>query len=315
MPSPYSWHRSWLTRQPSAKVARIGSLAQIARAPLVEAFRQGLRELGYREGQNLAIEFRDAEGKPERLPALAAELVQRHVDVIVTHPTNAARAAKHATTLIPIVMAGADDPVRTGLVASLARPGGNMTGVSSFGPDLSGKRLELLKEAVPTLSRIAVLWNAADNGMTLRFEQMQGAALALGGTVSPLGVHNATQVESALTAMTQERPDALFVITDVLTARHWGRIVEFAAKHQLPTLFEYREPVVAGGLIAYGPSQAELHRRAAYYVDRILKGAKPVDLPVEQPMRIELVINVKTAKELGRTLPSTLLFQADEVIR
>jgi putative tryptophan/tyrosine transport system substrate-binding protein len=296
-------------------VKRIGYLAQITRAPLVEAFRQGLRELGYREGQNLAIAFRDAEGQPDRLPALATELVQLHVDVIVTHPTNAARAAKHATTLIPIVMAGADDPVRTGLVASLARPGGNLTGVSSFGPDLSGKRLELLKEAVPTLARIAVLWNAADSGMTLRFEQMQAAALALGETVYPLGVHDATQVESALTAMTQERPDALFVITDVLTARHWGRIVEFAAKHQLPTIFEYREPVVAGGLIAYGPSQADLHRRAAYYVDRILKGAKPVDLPVEQPMRIELVLNVKTAKELGLTLPSTLLFQADEVIR
>jgi putative tryptophan/tyrosine transport system substrate-binding protein len=296
-------------------VKRIGYLAQITRAPLVEAFRQGLRELGYREGQNLAIAFRDAEGQPDRLPALATELVQLHVDVIVTHPTNAARAAKHATTMIPIVMAGADDPVRTGLVASLARPGGNITGVSSFGPDLSGKRLELLKEAVPTLSRIAVLWNAADSGMTLRFEQMQVAALALGKTVYPLGVHEATQVDSALAALTQERPDALFVITDVLTARHWGRIVEFAAKHQLPTIFEYREPVVAGGLIAYGPSQADLHRRAAYYVDRILKGAKPVDLPVEQPMRIELVLNVKTAKELGLTLPSTLLFQADEVIR
>ena len=296
-------------------VKRIGYLAQITRAPLVEAFRQGLRELGYREGQNLAIEFRDAEGKPDRLPALAAELVQLHVDVIVTHPTNAARAAKHATTLIPIVMAGADDPVRTGLVASLARPGGNMTGVSSFGPDLSGKRLELLKEAVPALSRIAVLWNAADRGMTLRFEQMQAAALALGETVYPLGVHDATQVDSALTAMTQERPDALFVITDVLTVRHWGRIVDFASQNQLPTLFEYREPVVAGGLIAYGPSQADLHRRAAYYVDRILKGAKPVDLPVEQPMRIELVINVKTAQALGLTIPPTLLFLADEVIK
>jgi putative tryptophan/tyrosine transport system substrate-binding protein len=233
----------------------------------------------------------------------------------VTHPSPAARAAKHATTVIPIVMAGVDDPVRTGLVASLAQPGGNLTGLSSFGPDLSGKRLELLKEAVPALSRIAVLWNAADRGMTLRFEQMQAAALALGETVYPLGVHDATEVESALTAMTQERPDALFVVTDVLTARHWGRIVEFAAQHQLPTLFEYREPVVAGGLLAYGPSQADLHRRAAYYVDRILKGAKPVDLPVEQPMRIELVINLKTAKKLGLTLPSTLLFQADEAIR
>jgi putative ABC transport system substrate-binding protein len=296
-------------------VKRIGYLAQITRAPLVEAFRQGLRELGYREGQNLAIEFRDAEGQPARLPALAAELVQLNVDVIVAFPTNSARAAKQATTMIPIVMAGADDPVRTGLVASLARPGGNMTGVSNFGPDLSGKRLELLKEAVPTLSRIAVLWNAADSGMTLRFEQMQVAALALGKTVYPLGVHDATQVDSALATMTQERPDALFVITDVLTARHNGRIVDFAAQNQLPTIFEYREPVVAGGLIAYGPSQADLHRRAAYYVDRILKGAKPADLPVEQPMRLELVINVKTAQALGLTIPPSVLFQADEVIK
>jgi putative tryptophan/tyrosine transport system substrate-binding protein len=296
-------------------VKRIGYLAQVTRAPLVEAFRQGLRELGYREGQNLAIEFRDAEGQPARLPALAAELVQLHVDVIVTFPTNAARAAKHATTTLPIVMAAADDPVRTGLVASLAQPGGNLTGLSNFGPDLSGKRLELLKEAVPTLARIAVLWNAADSGMTLRFNQMEVAARALGQTVDPLGVHDATQVESALTAMTQERPDALFVITDVLTARHWGRIVDFAAQHQLPTLFEYREPVVAGGLIAYGPSQADLHRRAAYYVDRILKGTKPADLPVEQPTKFELVINVKTAQALGLTIPPSVLFQADEVIK
>jgi putative tryptophan/tyrosine transport system substrate-binding protein len=296
-------------------VKRIGYLAQIARAPLVEAFRQGLRELGYQEGQNLAIEFRDAAGQPERLPALAAELVQLHVDVLVTHPTNAARAAKHATTLIPIVMAGVDDPVRTGLVASLARPGGNLTGLSNFGPDLSGKRLELLKEAVSTLARIAVLWNAADRGMTLRFEQMQVAALALGQTVYPQGVHDATQVDSALAALTQERPDALFVVTDVLTARHWARIVDFAATHQLPTLFEYREPVVAGGLMAYGPSQADLHRRAAYYVDRILKGTRPADLPVEQPMKMELVLNLKTAEALGLTIPPTLLFQADEVLK
>jgi ABC-type uncharacterized transport system substrate-binding protein len=296
-------------------VKRIGYLAQVMRAPLVEAFRQGLRELGYREGQNLAIEFRDAEGQPERLPALAAELVQLHVDVIVTFPTNAARAAKHATTTIPIVMATADDPVRTGLVASLARPGGNITGLSNFGPDLSGKRLELLKEAVPTLSRIAVLWNAADSGMTLRFKQMEVAAQALRQTVYPLGVHDATQVDSALAALAQERPDALFVITDVLTARHWGQIADFAATHQLPTLFEYREPVVAGGLMAYGPSQADLHRRAAYYVDRILKGTKPADLPIEQPTKFELVLNRKTAQALGITFPPTLLILTDEVIK
>jgi ABC-type uncharacterized transport system substrate-binding protein len=304
-----------LTAPAQQPVKRIGYLAQVTRAPLVEAFRQGLGELGYHEGQNLAIEFRDAEGKPERLPALAAELVQLNVDVLVTFPTNAARAAKQATTSIPIVMAAADDPVRTGLVASLARPGGNITGLSNFGPDLSGKRLELLKEAVPTLSRLAVLWNAADSGMTLRFKQMEVAALALGQTMYPLGVHDATQVDSALAAMTQERPDALFVITDVLTARHWARIAEFAATHQLPTLFEYREPVVAGGLMAYGPSQAALHRRAAYYVDRILKGTKPADLPVEQPTKFELVLNLKTAQALGITLPPTLLILTDEVIK
>jgi putative ABC transport system substrate-binding protein len=296
-------------------VKRIGYLAQVTRAPLVEAFRQELHQLGYREGQNLTIAFRDAEGKPERLPALAAELVQMNVDVIVTFPTNAARAAKQATTSIPIVMAAADDPVRTGLVASLARPGGNLTGLSSFGLDLSGKRLELLKEAVPALARIAVLWNAADSGMTFRFQQMEVAAQVLRQTVYPLGVHNATQVDSALAALTQERPDALFVITDVLTVRHHAQIVDFAATHQLPTLFEYREPVVAGGLIAYGPSQADLHRRAAYYVDRILKGTKPTDLPVEQPMKFELVLNLKTAQALGLTIPLTVLFQADEIIR
>jgi putative ABC transport system substrate-binding protein len=296
-------------------VKRIGYLAQVMRAPLVEAFRQGLRELGYQEGHNLALEFRDAAGQPERLPALAAELVQLHVDVLVTFPTNAARAAKQATTTIPIVMAAGDDPVRTGLVASLAQPGGNLTGLSNFGPDLSGKRLELLTEAVPTLARIAVLWNAADSGMTLRFKQMEVAAQALHQTVYPLGVRDATQVDSALAALAQERPDALFVVTDVLTARHWARIAEFAATHQLPTLFEYREPVVAGGLMAYGPSQATLHRRAAYYVDRILKGAKPADLPVEQPMKFELVLNLKIAEALGITIPPTLLFQADEVLK
>jgi putative tryptophan/tyrosine transport system substrate-binding protein len=172
-----------------------------------------------------------------------------------------------------------------------------------------------VKEAVPTLARIAVLWNAADSGMTLRFKQMEVAAQALRQTMYPLGVHDAAQVDSALAALTQERPDALFVVTDVLTARHYAQIVDFAAAHQLPTLFEYREPVVAGALIAYGPSQAALHRRAAYYVDRILKGAKPADLPVEQPMKFELVINLKTAQALGLTVSPTILFQADEVFR
>ena len=281
--------------QPPAKVARIGYLSLLgdARSPNPEAFRQGLRDLGYVDGQNIAIEFRFAEGKSDRLPDLAAELVHLKVDVIVTFIMAATRAAKSATTTIPIVMVAAEDPVRTGLVDSLARPGGNITGLSALATDLSSKRLGLLKEAVPNLSRVAVLWNSANSAMTLRFTQMQGAARALGVTLHPLGVQDANGVDSALAAMTQERPDALFMITDTLTALHSRQIVDFAAKNQLPTMFEYRGPAAAGGLMAYGPSLADQHRRAAYYVDRILKGAKPPDLPVEQPMRFELVINLK----------------------
>jgi putative ABC transport system substrate-binding protein len=303
--------------QQPVKVTRIGYLAigEDAQSPSVEALRQGLREFGYREGHNLALEFRSAEGKLDRLPALAVELVQLQVDVIVTCCTTAARAVQHATSTIPIVLAGTDEPVRSGLVASLARPGGNITGVSNFATDLSAKRLELLKEAVPTLARVAVLWNAASRDMTLRFEQIQDGARALGVTLHPLGVHNANDIDSALAAMTQERPDALFMISDVLTTAHTRRIIDFTVQNQLPTMFEFRGPVVTGGMMAYGPSSTDLHRRAAYYVDRILKGAKPADLPVEQPMKFDLVINLKTAQALGLTIPPTLLFQADEVIR
>jgi putative ABC transport system substrate-binding protein len=303
--------------QPPTQVARIGylSVAGELQRPFAEAFRHELRALGWVEGQNILIESRSAEGKPERLPALAAELVQRQVDVLVTFPLLAAQAAKQATTTIPIVMINAADPVGTGLVASLARPGGNITGLSSMDTDLSGKRLALLKEAVPTLSRVAVLWNATDRAMTLRFEQLQGAAQVLGVTLHPLGVHNATDIDGALAAMTQERPDALFMIVDVLTNVHSQRIVDFAAQYQLPTMFETRRPVAAGGLMAYGPSFADQHRRAAYYVDRILKGTKPADLPVEQPMKFELVINLKRAQALGLTMPPSLLLQADEVIQ
>jgi putative ABC transport system substrate-binding protein len=236
------------------------------------------------------------------------------VDVIVT-VGGVTGAAKSATTTIPIVMLNADDPVRTGLVASMARPGGNITGVSGLTTELSGKRLELLKEAVPTLARVAVLWNTTSPAMTLRFTLMQETAEVFGVSLHPLGVQDANDIDSALAAMTQERPDALFIITDVLTVLHRRRIVDFAAQNQLPTMFEGRGPVAAGGLMAYGPNLADQHRRAAYYVDRILKGAKPADLPVEQPMRFELVINRKTAQALGMTIPPMLLFQADEVIQ
>jgi putative ABC transport system substrate-binding protein len=282
---------------------------------LAEALRQGLRELGYVEGHNIALEFRAAGGKSDLLPALAAELVQLPVDVIVVLSSAAAQTAKHTTTTIPIVMVSSGDPVATGLVASLARPGGNLTGLTGLATELSGKRLELLREAVPSLARVAVLWNARDAAMTHTFRGIQAAAPVLGVAVQPLGVREAKDIDSAIAAMTAERPDALFMISDVLTSQHMKQVVDFAAQHQLPTLFEGKGPVAVGGLISYGPSVTDLLRRAASYVDRILKGAKPGDLPVEQPMKFELVINLKTAKALGITIPPSILFQADEVIQ
>jgi putative ABC transport system substrate-binding protein len=280
---------------------------------MVEAFRQGLRELGYVEGHNIALEFRAA-GETDRLPALAAELVQLPVDVIVALGGQAAQAAKNATTTIPIVMVSGD-PVAIGLVASLARPSGNLTGLSTMSAELAGKQLELLKEAIGRLGRVAVLWNARDAVMTDIFSKIQTAAPVLGVTVQPLGVQNAQDIDSAIATMTEERPDALFMITDVLTSRHIRQVVDFAAQHQLPMMFPSSWPVAEGGLMFYGPSLTDSYRRVAYYVDRILKGAKPADLPVEQPMKFELVINLKTANALGLTIPPTLLFQADEVIR
>jgi putative tryptophan/tyrosine transport system substrate-binding protein len=303
--------------QPSAKVARIGYLAMTAGAgsPLAEAFRQGLQDLDYVEGKTMAIAYRSAEGKPERLPALAAELVQLPVDVLVAQSTGAAQAAKHTTTTTRIVMVVDADPVRTGLVASLARPGGNLTGLAGMAMELGGKRLELLREAVPRLSRVAVLWNARDPTMTQTFREIQAAAPPLGVAVQPLGVHGVTDIDRAVAALTEDRPDALFMIMDMLTRRRTQQVVDFAAQRHLPTLFEGRGPMAEGALMSYGPSFPEMFRRAATYVDKILKGAKLADLPIEQPMKFELVINLKTAQALGLTIPPTLLFQADEVIR
>ena len=303
--------------QQPAKVARIGYLATTggAGSPLAEAFRQGLQDLGYVEGKTIAMAYRFAEGKPERLPALAAELVQLPVDVIVAASSQVAQVAKDTTTTIPIVMVAGADPVAIGLVASLARPGGNLTGLSLMSAELAGKRLELLKEAMGSLRRVAVLWNARDAVMTNIFSEIQTAAPMLRVTVQPLGVQEAKDIDSALATMTAERPDALFMITDVLTSRYTKQVVDFATQHQLPTMFPSSGPVAEGGLMFYGPSLTDAYRRAAYYVDRILKGAKPGDLPVEQPMKFELVINLKTAQALGLTIPPVLLFQADEVIR
>jgi putative tryptophan/tyrosine transport system substrate-binding protein len=302
--------------QPVGKVSRIGYLS-VAGSPgslFAEAFRQGLRELGYVEGQTIAIAFREAE-ESAQFPALAAELVQLSVDVIVAWSVGAAQAAKQATTTIPIVMLSLGDPVAIGLVASLAHPGGNLTGLTGMATELGGKRLELLREAVPSLARVAVLWNARDPTMTQTFREIQAAAPALGVAVQPLGVHEVNDIDRAIAALTEDRPDALFMITDMLTRRRTQQVVDFAAERHLPTLFEGRGPVAEGALMSYGPSFPDLLRRAATYVDKILKGAKPADLPVEQPMKFELVINLKTAQALGLTIPPSLLFQADEVIR
>jgi putative ABC transport system substrate-binding protein len=302
--------------QQRAKVRRIGYLASgSGLGPGGEAFRQGLRELGYVEGQNIAIEYRFAQGKLDRLFDLAAELVRLKVDIIVTPSTLEAVAAQRATRTIPIVMAASGDAVATGLVASLARPGGNVTGLTALARELSGKRLELLKEAVPGLSRVAVLWNAANPDKARDLEEMQVAAGALGLQLQSLEVRGPNDFESAFRATNSKRVGALFTLTDSLTITQQSRIVDLATKRGLPTLFQTRDFVDAGGLISYGPNDADLYRRAATYVDKILKGAKPGELPVEQPMRFELVINLKTAKKIGLTIPPELLVRADKVIK
>ena len=306
--------------QQAGKVPRIGYLSLVrADAPRTqdvrEVIRQGLRDLGWIEGQTIALEWRYAEERAERLPDLAAELVRLQVDVIVTTSGEpAARAAKDATTTIPIVMLSAD-PLGTGLVASLARPGGNVTGVSIQAAEVGGKRLALLKDAVPHASRVAVLWNTAFPGKDLEWHDTQVAARALGVTVHAVEVRGPDDFDGAFAVIARERPDALVVFADALTLGHQRRIVDFATQHRLPLISEIKEFAQAGGLMTYGASLPALMRRTAYYVDRILKGTKPADLPVEQPSKFELVINLKTAKALGLTIPPTLLILADEVLQ
>jgi putative tryptophan/tyrosine transport system substrate-binding protein len=311
--------------QPATQVYRIGRLLSTGR-PLPEpnayeeAFRQRLRELGYVEGQNLVLEYRYAEGSAERLPDLAAELVQLQVDVIVAGGTAAIRAAQLATRTIPIVMSASYDPVQEGFVASLARPEGNITGLSYLQAELPGKRLELLKERVPQSTRIAVLWNPVGPGYASRQSLLQNltvAARALGLHLHVVEVRHADELATAFAALPQARADALLVMEDALvfSTRLGRRLADLAAASRLPAMYSWREHVDAGGLMAYGPSLQETYRRAATYVDKILKGAKPADLPVEQPTKFELVINLKTAQALGLTIPPTLLFQAEEVIR
>jgi len=302
-----------------ARVPHVGYLSPLtasADASRSEAFRQGLRELGYVEGRNIMVEYRFADGNLDRLPALATELVELKVDVIIAAGGGLiGRAAKSATGTIPIVMTNVEDPIASGLVVSLARPGRNVTGLSAQIPELSPKRLQIMKEMVSTLSRVAVLWNSAYPEKATEFKQTQAAGKVLGIQIQSLEAQSANEIDNALDATTKGHAGALLILPDPLTNTYQARIVELAARRRLPTMFTQRPPVDAGGLMSYGPSYADLFRRAASYVDKILKGAKPADLPVEQPTKFELVINLKTAKALGLTIPPSLLGRADELIQ
>jgi putative ABC transport system substrate-binding protein len=301
---------------PPGKVYRIGYLAAVPPpAHLWEALLDGLRERGYREGQNLVFERRFSDGHAERFPVFAAEMVQRKVDCVIAVTTPAALAVKHASTTIPIVMTTAIDPVGAGLIASLARPGSNVTGNAILYPELSTKRLELLKDVVPNLSRVEVLWNGANPANASVWRETQAAAGALGLRLHAQDVRSAQDFAGAFARTAQAHPEALLVLDDALINTHRDQIAAFATQQHLPSVFAARESVVAGGLMSYGPSLPALFRRTATYVDKILQGATPADLPMEQPMQFELVINLKTAQALGITIPQTLLFQADELIR
>jgi putative ABC transport system substrate-binding protein len=301
------------------KVARIGYLAADLKANrhFPEAFRQGLRDFGYVEGQNILIEYRSAEGHLERLPALAADLVRLKVDVLVSEGTPPSVAAKDTTRTIPIVFVPSADPVGSGLVASLARPGGNVTGLSFLGPETVAKCLQLLKEAVPGITRAAVLshpGNPSEATRRIIMRETEVAARALGVQLQFLEAHGPDDFERAFSEMRRGRAEGLTVLTSIMFFSERRRLVDLAAKNKLPTVYPWREPVDVGGLLAYGPNLPDLLRRAAGYVDRILKGAKPADMPVEQPVKFELVVNLKAAEGLGLTIPPSLLARADEVI-
>jgi putative ABC transport system substrate-binding protein len=298
------------------KRPRIGVLSsRLGPLPTREgAFQESLRKLGYVEGQSITIEYRYAEERLDRLPELVAELVHSKVDVIVAVSTPAIEAAKNATKTIPIIMAGVSDPVGTGFVASLARPGGNITGLSLQSPELSGKRLELLKEVIPKLSRVAFLVHRQDPGHRLFVKEAQDAGQSLGMQIQPLAVAGFEEIEGVFPAMVRERIGGL-VVQPIFIGTHGLRIAELAAKNRLPTISDPREFADAGGLMSYGPSRSALWQRAATYVDKILKGTKPADLPVEQPTKFEFVINLKTVKQIGLTIPQSVLFRADKVIK
>lgn len=302
--------------QQPGKVPLMGYLsADVGRgSPNAEALRQGLKELSYVEGQNITIEFRSAEGNADRLPALAAELVRLKVDIILVAGGTPARAAKKATSSIPIIFVGSTDPVATGLVASLARPGGNVTGFSAGAPGLYGKRLEILKETLPRITRVGVLWNPIDPAIAL-FKETRAVGQELGVQVQSLEVRNFNSIDGAFQAAAKAQAGALVVAQQNPITTHPKRIVELAAKHRLPAIYADTPWIHNGGLMSYGPSYTDLYRRAADYVDKILKGRHPSDLPVQQPVKYELMINLKTAKALGLTIPPVVLSRAERVVK
>jgi putative tryptophan/tyrosine transport system substrate-binding protein len=305
--------------QQTKKIAKIGYLAPstpAAVAHLIEAFRQGLLEHGYVEGKGFVLELRYGDGKAERLPELARELVGLKVDVILTSTDGAIAVVKQQTQTIPIVMATSTDPVGTGFVASLARPGGNVTGLSTISPELGGKRLELLTEVVPRISRVAFIWNPDIPGATLEYKEAEGASRSLRLQLQFLEVRRSDDLQNAFSAVIKGRAEALILAwpNPVLFSNR-DQITSFTQKNRLPAIYAQKEFVDAGGLMSYGPNLADLYRRAATYVDKILKGAKPADLPVEQPMKFEFVINLKTAKQIGLTIPPNVLVRADKVIK
>ncbi len=304
--------------QQSKKVQRVGILlvsTREATAHLVEAFRHGLRDFGYVEGRNITVEQRFGEGKVERLSDLAADLVRLNVDVIVAATPPAILAAQQAAKTVPIVMVATGDPVALGFVTSLARPGGNITGLTILSVELSGKQLELLTEIVPRASQIAVLWNPNSPDTKLAFKETQGTAKAQKLKLLSLTVQRGEDFDSAFQEASKHRPDALIVLQDALTFTNRKMIADLAAKRRLPAIFGLTEAVEAGGLMAYGPNRVDQYRRAAAYVDKILKGTKPADLPVEQPKKFEFIINLKAAKQIGLTIPPNVLARADRVIR
>jgi len=304
--------------QQAKKVPRIGFLGAAypsTNAARIEAFRQGLRALGYVEGKNIIIEYRWAEGKPERLPDLAAELVRLKVDLIVTTGPTVTRAAKEATNTIPIVMAQDSDPVGSGFVASLARPGGNITGLSTLAPEVSGKRLELLKEIIPKLSRVAVVGISTRPGNAQSLKEVELAAGTFKVQVQYLDVLDVKEIETAFQAATKGRAEAVLVLQSPFFNSQRKQIIDLAIKSRLPAIYPQTDYTEAGGLMYYGANTPDLFRRAATYVDKILKGAKPADLPVEQPKKFEFIINLKAAKQIGLTIPPNVLARADKVIR